>query len=174
MTDGSGLPDLSHRCLAGGGNAVIRPYQCEPHWRAAGIPTGSYATGTAHHSGYRSLDDRVRVVIADAIRQIDRLLTTGRFESLAFSWDSERGLGCGIFDPDQEVRDLIVSELIAVADRHAVTLIRSTFDPSTRAGDFGRMIHEHPDMLFVFNDNEEEFYAHFRDPGNPYGVAAKS
>ena len=35
----------ARRCHAGGGNAVIRPYQCEDPPRAAGIPTGD-------HGGY--------------------------------------------------------------------------------------------------------------------------
>jgi hypothetical protein len=27
-------------------------------------------------------------------------------------------------------------------------------------------------VLFVFNDNEEEFNAHYNDSGNPYGASA--
>jgi hypothetical protein len=30
------------------------------------------------------------------------------------------------------------------------------------------MITRQPQTLFVFNDNEEEFYAHYNDAANPY------
>jgi hypothetical protein len=30
------------------------------------------------------------------------------------------------------------------------------------------MITRQPKALFVFNDNEEEFYAHYNDAANPY------
>jgi hypothetical protein len=40
----------SGRCHRGGGNAAIRPYQCQEPQRATGIPTG------AGGQGYRRLD----------------------------------------------------------------------------------------------------------------------
>ncbi len=162
---------LSHRCDAGGGNASIRPFQCGPHWRAAGVPTGTYERGP-HYMGYSTLDERVIGAVVDSIAQIDRLLVSGRFTGLAFSWNDETKLGGQIFDTAQVVRDHIVAGLEAVAAKHNVELIRSQFTGAGRDGDFNYMITRQPDVLFVFNDNEEEFYAHYNDSGNPYGGSA--
>lgn len=103
-----------HTCSAGGGNAVIRPYQCDPHRRAAGMPTGTYKAGP-HHMGYTSLDDQVRRAIADSITQIESLLATDRFDSLAFSWSDDTKLGGKIFATAQVVRDHIVDEILRIA-----------------------------------------------------------
>ena len=105
-----------HACSAGGGNAAIRPWQCRPEPRAAGVPTGSYTEGP-HYMGYSTLDDQVRAAVDDAIVQIDALLATGRFDTLAFSWDDETKLGGRIFNTSQDVRDYIVAELLAAAAR---------------------------------------------------------
>ena len=106
-----------HTCSPGGGNAAIRPWQCRDEPHAAGVPTGSYTAGP-HYMGYSSLDDHVRAAVADAISQIDTLLTTGNFDTLAFSWDDETKLGGRIFTTSQDVRDHIVAELLAAAARH--------------------------------------------------------
>jgi hypothetical protein len=63
--------------------------QCEPHWRAAGVPTGTDEQGSPHYMGYSSLDAGVTQAVGDAIVQIDRLLATKRFASLAFSWNDD-------------------------------------------------------------------------------------
>lgn len=160
---------LRHRCTAGGGNAIIRPFQCHPHWRAAGVPTGTYEQGSPHYQGYSLLDARVKKAVGDSIAQIDRLLATGRFSSLAFSWNDETKLGGRIFDTAQDVRDYIVAELEAVAAKHGVAVIRSTFAGSGSNGDFNYMIQRQKEVLFVFNDNEEEFYSHYSDAANPFG-----
>lgn len=165
-------PHLSHQCTAGGGNASIRPYQCEPHWRAAGVPTGTYERGP-HYMGYSTLDERVTKAVADSMSQIGRLLASGRFTSLAFSWSDETKLGGRIFNTAQVVRDHIVAGLEAVAAKHNVALIRSQFAGPGRDGDFNYMITRQPEGLFVFNDNEEEFYAHYNDSKNPYGASAE-
>ena len=165
-------PHLSHRCSPGGGNASIRPYQCEPHWRAAGVPTGTYERGP-HYMGYSTLDERVTKAVADSMSQIGRLLASGRFTSLAFSWSDETKLGGRIFNTAQVVRDHIVAGLEAVAAKHNVALIRSQFAGPGRDGDFNYMITRQPEGLFVFNDNEEEFYAHYNDSKNPYGASAE-
>ena len=99
-----------HVCGAGGGNAVIRPWQCGDEPRAAGVPTGCYAPGP-HHLGYSTLDSHVRRVVADAVAHIEGSLRTGRFDTLAFSWDDRARLGGRIFETAQDVRDLIVEEL---------------------------------------------------------------
>jgi hypothetical protein len=103
-----------HCCSAGGGNAAIRPWQCGDEPRATGVPTGCYQPGP-HQLGYSALDSHVRRAIADALAQIVRLLRTGRFDTLAFSWDDRTHLGGRIFDTAQDVRDHIVAELLAVA-----------------------------------------------------------
>jgi hypothetical protein len=119
--------------------------------------------------GYSSLDASVTQAVGDSIVQIDRLLATKRFVSLAFSWNDDTKLGGRIFETAQDVRDYIVAQLEAVAAKHNVQVIRSKFDGVGRDGDFGYMIHRQTDVLFVFNDNEEEFYAHYNDASNPFG-----
>jgi hypothetical protein len=106
-----------HSCSVGGGNAGIRPYQCKPEPQAVGIPTGTYDE-EPHHMGYSSLDDHVARAIADSISQIDALLATGRYTSLAFSWSDETKLGGKIFETAQVVRDYIVDQIFEVAGRH--------------------------------------------------------
>lgn len=106
-----------HTCSAGGGNAAVRPWQCQTEPHAVGVPTGSYTSGP-HYLGYSVLDDHVRAAITDAITQIDELLATGRFDTLAFSWDDDTKLGGRIFTTSQDIRDHIVTELLAAAARH--------------------------------------------------------
>jgi hypothetical protein len=105
-----------HRCSVGGGNAGIRPYQCDPEFRATGIPTGTYSAGP-HYGGYSSLDDHVKAALTDAFTQLEALLKSGRFDSVAFSWDDETKLGGRIFETAQPVRDYIVENIIAIAAR---------------------------------------------------------
>jgi hypothetical protein len=163
----SETPKLGHQCSSGGGNAAIRPYQCNPHWRAAGVPTGSYEKGP-HYKGYSSLDAQVITAVGHAIGQIDNLLASGRFDTLAFSYDPVTKLGGRIFSTAQVVRDHIYDQLVAAAGRHGVTLLPSKFAGVGKAGDFSFMITRQPKTLFVFNDNEEEFYDHYSDAANPY------
>jgi len=66
------------------------------------------------------------------------------------------------------VRDHIYEQLVAAAGRHGVTLLTSKFAVVGKDGDFSFMITRQPKTLFVFNDNEEEFYAHYNDAANPY------
>jgi len=161
-------PNLSHRCSPGGGNASIRPYQCAPHWRAAGVPTGTYEPGP-HHLGYSALDARVIKAVADSLAQIDRLLASGRFTSLAYSYNPDTKLGGHIFNTAQDVRDHIVGQLESVAEKHNIEVIQSRFTGPGRDGDFNLMIEQQLERLFIFNDNEDEFYAHYNDGANPFG-----
>ena len=163
----SETPKIGHRCSSGGGNAAIRPFQCHPHWRAAGVPTGSYKQGP-HYMGYSSLDAQVTTALGHAIGQIDKLLAAGRFDTLAFSYDPVTKLGGKIFETAQLVRDYIYDQLIAVAAEHGVNLLGSKFAGLGKEGDFSYMITRQPKTLFIFNDNEEEFYAHYNDSVNPY------
>jgi hypothetical protein len=91
--------------LAGGGNAIIRPYQGGERPRAAGIPTGDGV-------GYKQLDAHVKDVIDKALEHIEKLLTSGNYDEIIYSYDSvENTLGSGIFDIDIEVRNYIFQAL---------------------------------------------------------------
>jgi hypothetical protein len=77
-------------------------------------------------------------------------------------------LGGRIFSTAQVVRDHIYDQIVGVAGRQGVTLLPSKFAGVGKDGDFSFMITRQPKTLFVFNDNEEEFYAHYNDSENPY------
>ena len=95
----------ARRCHAGGGNAVVRPYQCQDPPRAAGIPTGD-------HGGYPRLTDGARAAIDDALAAIRALLATGRYERVIYSAADDSGaLGTGIFDVGDDVKRYIVDGL---------------------------------------------------------------
>ena len=106
-----------HTCEMGGGNAVIRPYQCQTPQRALGIPTGTYSPGV-HHLGYSCLDAHVVGILDLAFARLDELLSTGHYDGVAFSWDDETKLGGRIFDTAQPVRDFVVERILAAAARH--------------------------------------------------------
>ena len=163
----SDAPHLAHRCTSGGGNASIRPYQCHPHWQAAGVPTGSYTSGP-YYMGYSVLDAHVTSVLGHATNQISKLLATGRFDTLAFSYDPTTKLGGRIFKTAQPVRDYIYEQIVALAAEGRVELLPSKFVGPGQDGDFSYMLPRRSRTLFVFNDNEEEFYAHYNDPANPH------
>jgi len=120
--------------------------------------------------GYSMLDEQVTKAVADSIAQIDRLLASGRFRALAYSWDEDKHLGGETFDTAQVVRDHIVAALEAVAAKHNVEIKRSEFVGRDRDGDFNYMIPRQPEVLFIFNDNEGEFYTHYNDPFNPFHI----
>ena len=106
-------------CSPGGGNAAIRPYQCGPHPRAIGVPTGSYQKEKPdYYTGYKVLDAHVSKMVGYSMMQIDALLASGRFDSLAFSYNPETNLGGRLFDTAQVVRNFIVDELLRVAKKH--------------------------------------------------------
>jgi hypothetical protein len=94
----------ARRCSAGGGNAVIRPYQCEDPPHAAGIPTGDAG-------GYPRLTDAARTAIDDALAAIRALLATGRYQRVIYSADPSGALGTGIFDVGDDVKRYIVDGL---------------------------------------------------------------
>ena len=95
---------------AGGGNAAIRPYQGHSPIRAAGIPTGN-------HGGYQKLDKNVRALVDDAIAHIQRLLATGNYDQVIFSYDAqEKTIGTGIFQVANEVKDYIYQSLCSLGD----------------------------------------------------------
>ena len=93
---------------AGAGNAAIRPYQGHSPIRAAGIPTGE-------KSGYQNLDLNVRALVDDAMAHIQRLLATGNYDQVIFSYDAVNDtLGTGIFDVADEVKSYIFESIMAL------------------------------------------------------------
>jgi hypothetical protein len=93
---------------AGGGNAAIRPYQGHSPSRAAGIPTGN-------SSGFQELDLNVKALIDDAMAQIRRLLATGNYDEVIFSYDAKNQMiGTGIFDVGAEVKQYIFDSIMAL------------------------------------------------------------
>ena len=93
---------------AGGGNAAIRPYQGHSPIRAAGIPTGE-------KSGYQQLDKNVRALVDDAIAHIQRLLKSGNYDEVIFSYDAANdSLGAGIFVVGDEVKSYIFESIMAL------------------------------------------------------------
>ena len=100
----------SRQCQAGGGNAGIRPFQCQLPQRAAGIPTG------ANNQGYRRLDDHVRGVIDDALQVIRDLVAAGHYGRIIYSAENAAGdLGTGIFQVSGDVKRYIVEGLRQLA-----------------------------------------------------------
>jgi hypothetical protein len=94
-------------CSEGGGNAVIRPYQCTDPPRAAGIPTGSRGRG------YSALTAGVQEVIDDALFVIGGLRASGRYDRAYYSAADDRGsLGTGIFQVADEVKEYITAGLL--------------------------------------------------------------
>ena len=95
---------------AGGGNAAIRPYQGHSPIRAAGIPTGN-------RGGYKQLDKNVRALVDDAIAHIQRLLDTGNYDQVIFSYDPQQEtIGTGIFQVADEVKNYIYQSICSLGD----------------------------------------------------------
>jgi hypothetical protein len=104
-------PDSHAGCARGGGNAAIRPYQCQSPPRAAGIPTG------AAGEGYARLTPQTQQVIDEALASIRALLATGRYRWVIYSADkSGQGLGTGIFQVGESVKAYIVEQLQRLAE----------------------------------------------------------
>jgi hypothetical protein len=102
-------PDGAFGCAAGGGNAIIRPYQCKNPPQAIGIPTGS------NGRGYTALTTEVRQTIDDAIGTIQELIATGQYRRLFYSAANAAGdLGTGIFDVHPDVKSYITERLKAL------------------------------------------------------------
>lgn len=90
-------------CAPGGGNAVIRPYQCQTPPRAAGIPTGP---------NYDSLAPCVKEIIDEAIATIKRIALKERYNRIIYSAANATGdLGTSIFHVGDNVKEYIVNQL---------------------------------------------------------------
>ena len=118
-----------HSCGRGGGNAVIRPYECLNPPRATGIPTGMLG-------GYDALSPESQRAIDDAIAYLGSLLAAGRYERVIYSWDAQsQTLGTGIFSVNHEVTDYIVEqiELCAAGVVSRRPLLKSSLPPTGMA-----------------------------------------
>mgnify|MGYP004235781955 CR=1 FL=1 len=100
----------SAACQAGGGNAVVRPFQCRQPPRAAGVPTGP---------GYASLTEHAGRWIDAAIAHIDAVLASGEYAEVVYSASrtDPSVLGHGIFEVGDEVLRYIPARLAQVVAR---------------------------------------------------------
>lgn len=95
--------DYSAGCASGGGNAIIRPYQCQTPRRAAGIPTGP---------DFGTLTPSTTQVINGAVENIRRVVRTEKYRRVFYNAaDAEGNLGTGIFSPGEDVKRYIVDQL---------------------------------------------------------------
>jgi hypothetical protein len=93
---------------AGGGNAIIRPFQRGVHPRASGIPTGD-------GGGYQHLDAHVMGVIDEALEYIKNLLESGRYDEIVFCTDpTGQTLGTGIHNVAPAVKKYIFQGLMGL------------------------------------------------------------
>ena len=90
---------------AGGGNAIIRPWQCENPPRSVGIPTG------ANRRGYGALTREVQVVLDEALARLEKVIQIGSYRRLFYSAAEDGGLGTGIFQVDESVKNYILAGL---------------------------------------------------------------
>lgn len=101
-------PKSSYGCAAGGGNASIRPYQCEVPPRAGGVPTG------ANGAGYASLEQEVKTIIDEAVAAIDKICKEHNINRLYYNSDINGSLGTGVFKVGEDVKAYIVKSLKAL------------------------------------------------------------
>ena len=90
----------------GGGNAVIRPWQCKNPPRAIGIPTG------VNQRGYESLTNEIQAILDEALSRVAELTASGDYERLFYSAAPDGGLGTGIFRVGIDVKEYIVAGLL--------------------------------------------------------------
>jgi hypothetical protein len=98
---------IKKSCNIGGGNAIIRPYQCKIPQLATGIPTGSLK-----HGGYQDLEDDAKLLIDKSFVQIRDLLRTGNYKRVFYSADKNGKLGTSIFSVGKKVNEYIYQKLI--------------------------------------------------------------
>jgi len=92
-------------CAKGGGNAVVRPYQCKDPPLAAGIPTGP---------GWSTLTTEARRAIDKGLAHIADLVETHDYGYIAYSATPDGGLGTSIFDVGADVKAYILGGLKAL------------------------------------------------------------
>jgi hypothetical protein len=98
----------SEGCAPGGGNAIIRPYQCRQPPRAAGIPTGP---------DYFHLSPRIKQMIDEAVGTIQTIVRAEGYKRIFYSAENSNGnFGTGIFYVGDEVKAYIVDQLKRLSD----------------------------------------------------------
>jgi len=95
-------PKSANGCSVGGGNAVIRPYQCKSPAKAGGIPTGP---------NYKGLTPDVKSMIDAAILTIKNNIKSGGYDTVYYSSNGHGGLGTSIFKVPQDVKTYIVDQI---------------------------------------------------------------
>jgi len=92
-------------CIKGGGNAVVRPCQCIPVPRSAGVPTGKCRVG------YNDLaEDRHQ--INRALFHIRSLIEKHNYDAVFYSAAEDgRTLGNSIFNVSPDIKEYIVQGL---------------------------------------------------------------
>lgn len=96
-------------CAAGGGNAIIRPLQCQTPPRAAGIPTGAYGMG------FDTLTNAAKDLIDQAIANIEQVVRQYGYTRIYYSAQDASGiLGTGIFRVGIDVKRYITDRLQAL------------------------------------------------------------
>src|SRR6056300_720421 len=96
---------LDESCSAGGGNSIIRPYQCEDPPRATGISTGIYRKNSGQNPGYTDLNDgNAKKVIDQGINKIKKLISSYKYDKIIYSSDGKSSLGTGIFKVGDDVK----------------------------------------------------------------------
>lgn len=97
----------------GCGNAAIRPYN-RYNLHRSGIPrSAGVSTGlSSRRGGFQALDAGVSAIIDRDISEIKDLLSTGCYDSVIYSADSDGvTLGTGIFRVARQVKDYILAHL---------------------------------------------------------------
>lgn len=90
-------------CSVGGGNAVIRPYQCMAPTKAGGIPTGP---------GFSDLTAEVQLMIDQAVEEIKKGIKAGSYSEIVYSSNGHGGLGTSIFHVPDDVKKYIVEKIL--------------------------------------------------------------
>jgi hypothetical protein len=98
-------PTAKAGCSAGGGNAIIRPYQCQTPPRASGVPTGP---------DYDTLTPQIQAIIDQAVATVGDIAVANNYSRIFYSADANGNLGTGIFVVGDDVKAYIVTSLKAL------------------------------------------------------------
>ncbi len=98
-------PTNSGGCIAGAGNGIIRPWQCQTPPRAAGVPTGP---------NYAKLTPHISALIDEAVATVGKIAADQNYARIFYSADSHGHLGTGTFQVGSDVKAYIVQKLKAL------------------------------------------------------------
>lgn len=119
MDNNTDVINQNGACLAGGGNAIIRPYRClhgrKDRPQSAGLPTGFRPINEFNMRGYQSLDEASKGATW-AMNYITSLVKSGQYHRVYFSVDDKGILGQGIFAIDPQVRVYFTNFLLNLAN----------------------------------------------------------